>query len=228
MHSEDVAVFHAVQVQTGKALRDATPGIRHRLVTVTSLGWGQDLRSRMPVSKSDVSDCKTDPRVSRVRSCSTLDALSVLFRLERDSLRPQADVSGGCEVARNPRTSFDVWICRHRIGRVNQRANMSGRLATLLALIMLMFQGITQVSAQALPESHMQQHCGDHDPAKQCECCSGEFAMSGGCASLCSAGISVSSIILHVQPVAAHAYDRVCVRGDPGPSYLPLNPPPIS
>jgi hypothetical protein len=102
---------------------------------------------------------------------------------------------------------------------------MSRRLIICL-LMMFVLQGV-QASAESLPQAHMQQHCADHDSGQDCSCCSGAMSMAG-CATLCSAGIAVSPAAMLIPHVASDGYQRLAVQGSSGPTYLPLNPPPIS
>jgi hypothetical protein len=94
-------------------------------------------------------------------------------------------------------------------------------------ILLLILQAMTPVSADVLPQSQMQ-HCHGHEAAgEDCACCSGELAMNGGCASLCSAMIAIPTTSMHLPRIVDSEHSRLDVRAPAGPAYLPLNPPPI-
>lgn len=85
------------------------------------------------------------------------------------------------------------------------------------------------MSAGVLPETHVQEHCLGHEMSdKDCACCSDMLAMNGGCTTLCSAVIAIAASSLNFVPAQGDEHSRLIVQGAAGPTYLPLNPPPIS
>lgn len=105
---------------------------------------------------------------------------------------------------------------------------MPRQLLICLAVLMLLLQGVTQVSADALPSSQMQEHCEGHDTAPEdCPCCADELMLNGGCTNLCSMAAALLPASLRV-PSGTNGETRWLVVAEfTGPSYLPLHPPPI-
>jgi hypothetical protein len=104
---------------------------------------------------------------------------------------------------------------------------MSRRVIGCFILLMVILQGMVQVSAAALPAVHIQQHCAGHDSAQDCACCAAGMAMTGGCTSLCSVSMVVALVSLLIPHSNNSQHSRLSVHGAFGPAYLPLNPPPI-
>ncbi len=94
--------------------------------------------------------------------------------------------------------------------------------------MMLVLQGVAQVSTNPLPETQVEEHCDGHDSRQDCSCCPADMSMTGGCAALCSVSIAVAAAALSVPRMNSGGYLRVAIQGTFGPAYLPLNPPPIS
>ena len=97
--------------------------------------------------------------------------------------------------------------------------------------VMLLLQGMTLAAADILPadDSSSMPHCAGHESAgEDCSCCTGSDVLGINCAAQCSMAVSIAPT-LFVAPiekvVAGVASDDVW---DSGPSYSPLNPPPIS
>lgn len=96
----------------------------------------------------------------------------------------------------------------------------------VLVLLMLVMQGVTLASADVRMDSDTQ-HCASHDMAQNdCPCCD-STAISAGCTALCSA---IATLPGHTfaMPFSRDEHESQLVHWRAGPSYLPLNPPPIS
>jgi hypothetical protein len=106
---------------------------------------------------------------------------------------------------------------------------MSKRILSCLVLLVLFnLQGIAQASVAAHAESARQAHCADHATSPEgCSCCPDELALYAGCASLCSMIAALPTMSIHVHGSAIREYHSLVVRESSGPSYIPLNPPPI-
>ena len=97
-----------------------------------------------------------------------------------------------------------------------------------LVLLALVLQGVAPVGADMLPDP-VEQHCAGHDSAPMdCDCCTDEIAITGGCTTLCGAVPALSAKPQVVLPALDSRHERLVVHGAPGPAYPPVTPPPIS
>jgi hypothetical protein len=105
---------------------------------------------------------------------------------------------------------------------------MSRRIIDCLILLALFLQGVAPVGADMLPDP-LEQHCNGHDGLPMdCDCCTDEIAITGGCSTTCAATYAPAAKPL-ILSAALHArHDRVSVDGASGPAYPPITPPPIS
>ena len=95
---------------------------------------------------------------------------------------------------------------------------MSRKIVSLALVLVLLLQGVAPGYAHATPEA----------PQQHCDCCPDEMPANLECADVCGAAAVVAA------PAPAFTACRLAQQavplpaGDPGPSYLPLIPPPIS
>jgi hypothetical protein len=113
---------------------------------------------------------------------------------------------------------------------------MCRRLLNVIVLLMLILQGIGQVSAQGVVEHAAEKsvpasspHCPEHiDQANECSCCDAALMTEAGCASLCSVSAAPPVMSLRFyRPTDRDAAPRV-IGALLTIFYLPLTPPPIS
>jgi hypothetical protein len=101
------------------------------------------------------------------------------------------------------------------------------QLINACLIVALLLQGVAQTSVD--PQSHVSQHCADHESDRDCSCCDEEqMTMASGCAALCSVMAGMSRISLELPSLPSGAVDGLTVQWRAGPAYLPLIPPPIS
>jgi hypothetical protein len=109
------------------------------------------------------------------------------------------------------------------------------RLITVVMLVMLILQGVTLAAADVAPPNVAQEatqsmvHCAGHEAGgTDCACCSGSEMSGVNCAAQCSVAVSISPTLptLIVSPqTEVSAVEDLWIAG---PSYSPLNPPPIA
>jgi hypothetical protein len=106
---------------------------------------------------------------------------------------------------------------------------MLRNLLNTCVLVMLILQGVAQASVDVQPHSSSL-HCADHDPAKtDCPCCGDNWlGMAAGCATSCAAVVALAQQSFNVPPALPQSHQAVALQWQPGPSYLPLTPPPIA
>lgn len=108
---------------------------------------------------------------------------------------------------------------------------MLRRVLAALMLVLLILQGVGLAAADVLPveQPPSMAHCAGHDDAGvECPCCGGADVMGVNCTTQCSVAVSVSSTLLTFsaeKTANAIGIDEPWVAG---PSYCPLNPPPIA
>jgi hypothetical protein len=95
---------------------------------------------------------------------------------------------------------------------------MSRRIVSSMLVLVLLLQGVAPMSAHAEPAA-AQQHC---------ECCSDDLSADLDCADICGAVAVVSAAAPCIAAERPTQQAIAIPAGDPGPAYLPLNPPPIS
>lgn len=96
-------------------------------------------------------------------------------------------------------------------------------------LVMLILQGVAQASVDVQPPSSSL-HCADHDSAKtDCPCCGDNWlGMAGSCATSCAASVATAQLSFVVAPALPQSHPPTAFDWQPGPTYLPLIPPPIA
>lgn len=106
---------------------------------------------------------------------------------------------------------------------------MLRNLINICVLVMLLVQGVAQASVDVQPHSSSM-HCAGHDAAKtDCPCCGDSWLeMAIGCASGCAAFVAIAQQAFDVPPALPQFHRAAALHWQSGPSYLPLNPPPIS
>jgi hypothetical protein len=102
-------------------------------------------------------------------------------------------------------------------------------LINACVLVMLILQGVAQASVDVQPHSSSL-HCADHDAEKtDCPCCGDNWlGMAGSCATSCAASVATAQQTFDVPPALPQSHQAAAFHWQPGPSYLPLNPPPIA
>jgi hypothetical protein len=108
---------------------------------------------------------------------------------------------------------------------------MAHRLISALLLIVLILQGVTLAAAEIIPAENATSmvHCAGHEQAgADCACCSGSEMMGLNCAAQCSVAVSSSPALLTWTVDKNTEVSAVADLWIAGPSYSPLNPPPIA
>ena len=111
---------------------------------------------------------------------------------------------------------------------MSHRSDMLRRLASLVALLALTTQAFAQAIADVAAVDQTQHHC-DHQGSAQddCACCPDNAPMSE-CDGLCSMMSALVSAHVETPRIDGEHVSGVNDAGAPGPTYLPLNPPPIA
>jgi hypothetical protein len=107
-------------------------------------------------------------------------------------------------------------------------ADMLRRVVSLIALLALTAQAVAQAGVDFDDGAPAQHQCDTQEHAQaDCSCCPDSVPING-CAGLCSMMSALVPAPVAVAPAAgeqARRSNEACIRG---PTYLPLNPPPIA
>jgi hypothetical protein len=102
----------------------------------------------------------------------------------------------------------------------------------IVMVVVLVLQGMALAAADVMPRAHDMQsteHCAGHEQsASECACCGDSQMMGINCAAQCSVAVSISTTLLTFDVERSMERPTGVASWNAGPSYSPLNPPPIA
>jgi hypothetical protein len=105
-------------------------------------------------------------------------------------------------------------------------------ILNIVMVVLLVLQGMTLAAADVMPQADDMQsmeHCAGHEKSgSECACCGDSEMMGINCAAQCSVAVSIPTTLLTFAVERDVNHPRPAASWMSGPSYSPLNPPPIA